>query len=168
MRRRLWRSRLSPPPRPDVPLTSGRRAGRIHHAAPNKWPGVNTSWRPSIKTRLGRANSARWIDSFFFFFCGRTRLSKRTFGRRSSYRAEDSQGPRLEHNSDQCPASRNYCLLWLIIPPSFDRVMVPNGSGEGEGEGGESGVLNLERGAGGRVARLRFMSLGRDEVLFSW
>lgn len=49
--------------------------------------------------------------------------------------------------------------------------MVPNGSGEGEGEEGgwESGVLNLESGgAGGWVARLRFMSLGRDEVLFSW
>lgn len=116
------------------------------------------------------ANSAGWMDlAFFFSFCGRTWLSKWIFGRRSSYRAEDSHGPRLEHGSDQCPASHNYCLLWLIIPPSFDRLMVPNGSGGGGWVvgvgGGESGVLNLEQ---EEREGLWEEDVGRDEVWSSW
>lgn len=68
-----------------------------------------------------------WICFLFFFLIVLAR------GYQSGYLGDgpptgaESHGPRLQHNSDQCPASRNYCLLWLIIPPSFDRAMVPNG-----------------------------------------
>lgn len=128
---------------------------------------MNTSWRPSIKTRLGPRHvscklSAMDRFSFFFFLFAVAR------GYQSGYLGDGPPtGPRIPTGLVWNTTQIN--VLLLVITAYFGSLFLraligrwsPMGWGTVRGGGdGESGVLNLERGAG-RVARLRFMSLGR-------
>lgn len=73
------------------------------------------------------------MNGFYSSPCWSHVAIKWTFG--DAPRTGDSHGPRRGQNSNQCPGSSNYCLLWLIIPQSFDQAIAPVSREWGSGEG---------------------------------
>lgn len=63
------------------------------------------------------------MNGFYCSLCWSHVAIKWIFG--DAPRTRDSHGPRRGQNSNQCPGSSNYCLLWLIIPQSFDQAIAP-------------------------------------------